>query len=223
MKTLIRVLLWSACIASAMVVAVGGCYWVVSRAAQGRMYDMVEDVPSRKVAVVLGTSPVSAWNGHRNLYFDNRIRAAADLYRARKVERIIVSGGDYTKEKGYKDNRGYDEPVAMRDSLVKAGVSPAHIVLDYDGTNTLRSVAKLRDIYHVDSVIIISQQYHNERALYQAKRLGIDAIAYNAPTPGGASWLRNRARECLARVKAVFNDTTMVLYSDTVNSFSLPL
>ncbi|MCC8175951.1 MAG: hypothetical protein LIO91_05905 [Bacteroidales bacterium] len=52
---------------------------------------------------------------------------------------------------------------------------------------------------------MISQKYHNERALYQARYLGVDAIAYNAHTPRGASWLRNRARECLARVKLIID------------------
>ncbi|MCC8037629.1 MAG: YdcF family protein [Bacteroidales bacterium] len=222
MKTWKKILMWGAGVTAVVAATIGVCYWVVSRAAEGMMYEAVENVPSRKVAVVLGTSPVSTWNGRRNRYFDSRIRAAADLYRAKKVERIIVSGGDYTSEKGYRDNPGYDEPQAMRDSLVKLGVLPVHIVLDYDGTTTMRSLAKLRDVYHVDSVIIISQQYHNERALYQAQRLGIDAIAYNAPTPGGASWLRNRARECLARIKTVFNRPSSFEFTDTVNPFVIP-
>lgn len=97
---------------------------------------------------------------------------------------------------------GYDEPMAMRDSLIKEGVDSLHIVLDYDGTRTLNSIAKMRDGYRQDSIVIISQKYHNERALYQAKHLGIDAIGYNAKTPGRyTSWWRNRGREVLARVK----------------------
>ena len=108
-----------------------------------------------------------------------------------------MSGGDYRNTEN-----GYDEPIAMRDSLMKQGVDSARIVLDYDGTRTLNSIAKIRDVYCQDSIIIISQKYHNERALYQAKHLGIDAIAFNAKTPGRRiSWWRNRGREVLARVK----------------------
>lgn len=96
----------------------------------------------------------------------------------------------------------------MRDSLMKRGVDSTRIVLDYDGTRTLNSIAKMRDVYCQDSIIIISQKYHNERALYQAKHLGIDAIGYNAKTPGRrTSWWRNRGREVLARVK-LFIDIT---------------
>lgn len=173
------------------------CDGVVSHAANGRLYNDVASVPHRKVGLVLGTSPFSTHYNRRNHYFDHRITAAADLYNAGKVDWLVVSGGDYTN----KEN-GYDEPVAMRDSLIKKGVDSLHIILDYDGTRTLNSLAKMRDGFHQDSIIIISQQYHNERALYQARHLGIDAIAFNAKTPKRrrSRW-RNRGREALARVK----------------------
>lgn len=173
------------------------CDRMVDQAAKDRLYDDVEDIPHRKVGLVLGTSPISTWNGRRNYYFDHRIKAAADLYNAGKVDWLVASGGDYRNTEN-----GYDEPVAMRDSLIKQGVDSIRIVLDYDGTRTLNSIAKMRDVYRQDSIVIISQKYHNERALYQAKHLGIDAIGYNAKTPGRrTSWWRNRGREVLARVK----------------------
>ena len=173
------------------------CDRMVDHAAKDKLYDDVENIPHRNVGLVLGTSPISTWNGRRNYYFDQRIIAAADLYNAGKVDWLVVSGGDYRNTEN-----GYDEPVAMRDSLMKQGVDSVHIILDYDGTRTLNSIAKMRDVYRQDSIIIISQKYHNERALYQAKHLGIDAIGYNAKTPGRrTSWWRNRGREVLARVK----------------------
>lgn len=173
------------------------CDRMVDHAAKDRLYDSVGEVPLRKVGLVLGTSPISTWNGRRNYYFDYRIKAAADLYNAGKVDWLVVSGGDYRNTEN-----GYDEPVAMRDSLMKQGVDSVRIILDYDGTRTLNSIAKMRDVYRQDSIVIISQEYHNERALYQAKHLGIDAIGFNAKTPGRRrSWWRNRGREVLARVK----------------------
>ncbi|WP_286525796.1 ElyC/SanA/YdcF family protein [Duncaniella freteri] len=173
------------------------CDRMVDHAAKDKLYYSVEDVPHRKVGLVLGTSPISTWNGRRNYYFDHRIKAAAELYNSGKVDWLVVSGGDYRNTEN-----GYDEPVAMRDSLIKQGVDSIRIVLDYDGTRTLNSIAKMRDVYRQDSIVIISQEYHNERALYQAKHLGIDAIGFNAKTPGRrTSWWRNRGREVLARVK----------------------
>ncbi len=181
--------------------------------ANGRLYENVDSIPHRKVGLILGTSPVSTWNGRRNYYFDHRIKAGAQLYNAGKVDWFVVSGGDYRNTEN-----GYDEPVAMRDSLMKLGVDSVRIILDYDGTRTLNSIAKMRDVYCQDSIIIISQKYHNERALYQAKHLGIDAIGFNAKTPGRrTSWLRNRGREVLARVK-LFIDVVRGLNPDIKES-----
>lgn len=177
------------------------CDISVANNAKGRLYDNADSIPHRKVGVILGTSPISTWNGRRNYYFDHRIKAGAELYEAGKVDWLVVSGGDYRNTEN-----GYDEPIAMRDSLIKQGVDSTRIVLDYDGTRTLNSIAKIRDAYCQDSITIISQKYHNERALYQAKHLGIDAIAFNAITPGRyTSWWRNRGREVLARVKMFFD------------------
>lgn len=173
------------------------CDQSIAYSAKGRLYENIDSVPHRKVGLILGTSPISTWNGRRNYYFDHRIKAGADLYKAGKVDWLVVSGGDYRNSEN-----GYDEPIAMRDSLIKQGVDSVRIILDYDGTRTLNSIAKIRDVYCQDSITVISQKYHNERALYQAKYLGIDAIAFNAKTPGRrTSWWRNRGREVLARVK----------------------
>ncbi len=185
------------------------CDQLVAKNANDRLYDSVDCMPHRKVGLILGTSPVSTWNGRRNYYFDHRIKAGADLYKSGKVDWLVVSGGDYRNSEN-----GYDEPVAMRDSLMKQGVDSTRIILDYDGTRTLNSIAKMRDVYGQDSIIIISQKYHNERALYQAKHLGIDAIGYNAKTPGRrTSWWRNRGREVLARVK-LFIDIARGVHPD---------
>ncbi len=182
---------------------------IISRTSKARLYDDVATLPHRKVGVILGTSPISTWTGRRNYYFDHRIKAGADLYKAGKVDWLVVSGGDYRNTEN-----GYDEPVAMRDSLMKQGVDSTRIILDYDGTRTLNSIAKMRDVYCQDSITIISQKYHNERALYQAKHLGIDAIGFNATTPGRrTSWWRNRGREVLARVK-LFMDIIRGVHPD---------
>lgn len=197
------------------------CDQVIAFAAKERIYDNVESIPHRKVGLILGTSPVSIWNGRRNYYFDHRIKSGAELYKAGKVDWLIVSGGDYRNSEN-----GFDEPVAMRDSLIKQGVDSIRIILDYDGTRTLNSIAKIQDVYCQDSITIISQRYHNERALFQAKHLGVDAIGYNAITPGRrTSWWRNRGREVLARVK-LFIDIVRGVHPDIkepiVRDFTLP-
>lgn len=211
-KIFFRIIIWGFVAIFAVCAIIVLCDLFVGWNASGKTYNRVDDVPHRKIGLVLGTSPV--WNGIRNYYFDYRIHAAADLYNAGKVDWLVVSGGDYRNTEN-----GYDEPVAMRDSLIKYGVDSTRIVLDYDGTRTLNSIAKMRDIYCQDSITIISQKFHNERALYQAKYLDIDAIGYNAITPGRrASLLRNRGREVFARVK-LFIDIVRGLHPDIKESW----
>lgn len=208
-----KILTATALILVAFISATILCDQSVAYNAKGRLYDNVDSIPHRKVGLILGTSPISTWNGRRNYYFDHRIKAGAELYKAGKVDWLVVSGGDYRNTEN-----GYDEPVAMRDSLIKQGVDSARIVLDYDGTRTLNSIAKMRDVYCQDSITIISQKYHNERALYQAKHLGIEAIGFNAKTPGKrTSWWRNRGREVLARVK-LFIDVARGFHPDIKES-----
>lgn len=172
-----------------------GCYAYVSFNASGRTFDNVEEIPSCEYGLLLGTSPFTA-QGARNFYFENRIKSAAELYKAGKIRRIIVSGGDYTR------SLGYDEPRAMTDSLVAHGVPFNVIVRDYEGTRTLRSIVKAKETYNLDSVIIISQKYHNERAIAQADKYGLKAIGYNAPHSHiKRNRIKNVLREFPARVK----------------------
>ena len=96
-----------------------GCYIAVVCNASGRTFEKVEDVPHNKVGLLLATSPITPGGGH-NFYFDNRIKAADELYKAGKIDYIIASGGDYTSD---QDNpHGCDEPAAIRDSLVARGI-----------------------------------------------------------------------------------------------------
>lgn len=176
-----------------------GCYTSVFINALGRTYDKVEDIPTHEYGLLLGTSPFTA-QGARNYYFENRIKSAAELYKAGKIKQIIVSGGDYTR------TLGYDEPRAMTDSLVAHGVPFNAIVRDYEGTRTLRSIVKAKETYHLDSVILISQKYHNERAIAQADKYGLKAVGYNAPHSHiKRNRLKNVLREFPARVKLYFD------------------
>lgn len=120
------------------------------------------------------------------------------LYKAGKVNILIVSGGDYT----CVHETGYDEPVAMRDSLMAHGVPEDSIILDYDGARTILSIVKAKKEYHLDSVTIISQEDHNKRAIYLADHAGLHAIGYNAaPSHIFRNCLKNTIREYFARGK----------------------
>ena len=155
-----------------------------------------------RYGLLLGTSPVTP-RGTHNINFDNRIKAAAELYHACKVRYIIASGGDYRRDaEGNAVLYGCDEPRQMQRALIAAGVDSTHIILDYEGTRTLYSVAKACKVYGLDSVVIVSQDYHNRRAIRQADHYGLYAVGYNAtPSPEAGNVVRNTLRETLARVK----------------------
>lgn len=187
--------LFSGCLLlAALVIAWSG--WSIRRAAEGRIYGDIADIPHRSAALVLGCAKTLA-NGRGNLYFRYRIEAAAALYHAGRVDYLIVSG----------DNRhhGYDEPTDMREALIGAGVPGDRIYRDYAGFRTLDSVVRAREIFGQRELTIVSQPFHNERALYIARGHGIDAIALNAADVARAGGWRTKAREHLARCRTVLD------------------
>ena len=170
------------------------CNVLVAGCASGKVFDSVEKIPHRKVGLLLGTAPVTPW-GTKNLYFTYRIDAAVKLFHAKKVDYFIVSGDNHSTD--------YDEPTCMRDSLVACGVPDERIISDYVGFRTLDLEVRCKAIFGQDSVTVISQSFHNERAIYLAGHNQIDAIAFNAQdvTSVWTTWLRGHSRELLARVK----------------------
>ena len=175
-----------------LLIVILSCYLLVCINAKGKTLNDVQDIPFNEVGLLLGTSPITS-NGEHNYYFDERIKAAAMLYHSGKIRRIIASGGDYSS------NGGCNELIAMRDSLIKLGVPDSLISLDYQGTRTLHSITKIKNL---GSITIISQKYHNERAIYLAEHYGLQAVAYNAAMPNiTKKKIRNISREILARVK----------------------
>ena len=191
-----KILKWTILTATVIIIGTTLSYAIVSINAIGRTYDDTAQIPHRPVALLLGTSPVTRQGEHNN-YVDTRIKACAQLYHAGKIDHIIASGGNYQG----KQRWGCNELQAMHDSLVCRGIPDSIITLDYHGLRTLSSIQNTK-VMGIDSITIISQHYHNERALLLADHNDIDAIAYNADLPTTLTRrAKNFAREFLARVK----------------------
>ncbi|MCB0642785.1 MAG: YdcF family protein [Phaeodactylibacter sp.] len=171
------------------------CNWWVRRSASGQLYDQVEALPYNRVALVLGTGKHTR-GGYLNPYFSTRIRAAAELYRAGKVEHFIVSGDNSRK--------GYNEPADMREALVDQGVPATAITLDYAGFRTLDSVVRCKEVFRQERFTIVSQPFHNIRALFIANHYGLETVAF-AAAEVPSSRMKIWARELLARTKAVLD------------------
>ena len=154
------------------------------------------EVPQRRVALVLGCVPLLA-DGRANLFFQHRMRAAADLFNAGRVDYLLVSGDNH--------RAGYDEPTAMRDALVARGVPADRIVIDYAGFRTLDSVVRAKTVFGQTELCIVSQRDHAMRAVYIARAHGVSAVGFAAQDVGFHFGLRTHLRESLARVRAVLD------------------
>lgn len=168
------------------------CNRKIKRFADSKTYTEVTAIPRNDVGLLLGTSP-KLKNGNNNLYFDYRILAAAELYKAGKIRYILISGDNRKKD--------YNEPEEMKKALIQKGVPESTIYLDYAGFRTLDSVVRAKEIFGQSRITIISQRFHNERAIYLAGKNGIYAIGYNAQDVNAYAGIKTNARELLARVK----------------------
>ena len=194
-KRLVRWVAWGI---AAMLVAWGGSVMVINRASDGRVFNdsSLDKVPHSRAAVVLGCRKVFP-SGFKNLYFTRRIAAAATLYKAGKVDCLIVSGDNHIK--------AYDEASDMKDSLIDAGVPADRIVCDYAGFRTLDSVVRAKKVFGLDSFIVVSQEDHVRRAVFTALGFGCDAYGYAAQKVNGRFSIRTRIREQFAKVVAVID------------------
>lgn len=128
------------------------------------IYDELQDLPYRQVGVVLGTAKYYR-TGVINQYYRYRIRGALNAYNSGKVNYLLLSGDNALQS--------YNEPMTMRRDLIKGGVDPADIVLDYAGFRTLDSIVRTRKVFDTNDFIIITQRFHCERALFIALHMGI--------------------------------------------------
>ena len=197
MKTFKILILTGICIVFGVFVTF---HWI-SFKAKDLTYDDMDSIPKNNVGLVLGASKWAP-SGNINLFYKHRVDAAVALYKAGKIDYILVSG-----DNGRKD---YDEPTDFKNDLITQGIPAEHIFLDYAGFRTLDSIVRAKEIFGQNAITIISQKFHNQRAIYITQHYGIDAIAYNAKDV-----YKTPPREYLARTKArldlLFNVTPKFL------------
>lgn len=171
-------------------------YITIAGATDGLVFDDLDALPNREVGVVLGTTP-RLRNGNPNAYFDYRMDAAARLWRSGKVQRLILSGDN-------RDRR-YDEPKYMRNALLERGVDDEAMTLDRGGVRTFDSIIRARVTYEINDPIVVSQEFHNRRAVFIAQHYGIDAVGFNARDVAPGKGMRTKLREAFARVKTLLD------------------
>ncbi len=160
-------------------------------ASRGRLFENIENLPAAKVGLVFGTS--DSYKGRENRYFRYRIDAAVKVWNAGKVETLIVSGDNRSKY--------YNEPEKMKAALMEEGVPKDRIVCDYAGLRTFDSVVRAKEIFGADTILVISQQFQNERAIFLAQANGMKAYGFNAEDVEIRAGFKTKLREVGARVK----------------------
>ena len=207
MKRTSKIFVWGLTISIiAIITVLWVCDQIVTSNALGKTCDEIDSVQYREVGLLLGTTPQTRIGNRRNLFFKYRIDAAEELYKNGKIRKILISGDENSLD-------GINEPECMRDSLVARGVPSEAIMLDGKGFRTILSVLHANQRYGLKSFTIISQRFHNERALYQAEHLGLDVEnlqAFNATSPISELAIMTYVREYFARVKMFWDLWTFV-------------
>ena len=207
-KKIVKMLAWTIVVVTIVCLALMLiCNQIVVNNAEGKCFPDIDSIKYNNVGLLLGTTPQARFDRITNYFFIYRIDAAEQLYKAGKIEKILISGDDNSLD-------GVNETECMRDSLVARGIPTNAIILDGKGYRTISSVINANKVYGLKSFTIISQEFHNERAIYQAEHLGLDVKnlqAYNAKDPKSRRAYLTTIREYLARVK-MFMD--LITYDD---------
>jgi SanA protein len=147
-----------------------------------QIYKNVADIPNdNSVAIVLGAK---VWEGGvPSFVLEDRVKVAAELYKAKKVKKLLMSGDNPSAD--------YDEPTAMKNYAVKLGIPENDIVLDFAGRRTYDTCYRAKEIFGVKKAVIVSQEFHLPRSIYLCENIGIESVGIIAnlrPYEGENYW-----------------------------------
>lgn len=192
-KKCIKKIVWvSLMVAILAICAILSANHAVEKGTNPHIYSDVTAIPHHTAALLLGTSKTLR-SGKANLYFQYRIDAAVALFKSGKIDCIVISGDN--------GRESYNEPEDMKAELVKQGIPEKQIYLDHAGFRTLDSVVRMNKVFGQNNFTVISQEFHNRRAIYIAQAKGLNAIGFNAKNVDAYSGFKTQVREKLARVK----------------------
>lgn len=200
MKTkslLFRVLRDLSIIGACVVAFIAFCNIAIYYGSEDYIYEDPDNIPYNEYCVLLGTS--KTLNGRENMYFTDRMDAAALLYHKGKVKYILVSGAVH-------ENTNYNDPADMIKALMARQVPADRIIRDNCGFRTLDSVYRACDIFGIKKFTVVSQYFHIARAIYVGRHLDLDVIGF-AADHGKVRFfsLRDQLREYMAKVKMMLD------------------
>jgi len=195
LDTFRRAALWALSLAFVCVVLAFAARNFIEAAERDRIFPKVALVPKRRTAIVLGARVYP--DGTPSPILADRVACALELYRAHKVERILVSG-DHRKSH-------YDEVNAMATAVLRAGIDERAVFRDHAGFRTLDTMQRASIVFEVHDAIVCTQRFHLPRSLYLARSFGIDAVGLVADRRAYPSALHSALREGVADVTALFD------------------
>ncbi len=178
-------------------VACASVVGLVKHQANQYAYRNTEQVPNCYTAIVFGAG---IRNGKPSKYLKDRLDAGIRLYETGKVQRLLLSGDN--------GSRSYDELKVMRDYCLANGVKSDDLFLDFAGFDTYSTLYRAREVFKVDRAVLVSQNYHLDRAIYIGRSLGLDSYGYVADNGHYPGHRRNKLREMLATVNAFIEVNT---------------
>lgn len=145
--------------------------------------------------LVLGAG---VWGEDPSHMLEERLNKGVEVYKTGCTNRILMSGDHGRVE--------YDEVNVMKSFAVEKGAVAEEVFMDHAGFSTYESMYRAKEVFQVKKVVIVTQKYHLYRAVYNARKLGLDAYGvaadgqYNYSLPVRTY---NNSREALARCKDI--------------------
>lgn len=168
------------------------CSYKVEIYADDKIYTDISEIPYNRIGLLLGTCKTMDDHVTINPFWQFRLEAAYALWKAKKIDKILISG-----DNGW---HGYNEPQDFMDAFIAMGIPDSCMVCDFAGFRTHDSVIRCKKVFGQKKVTIISQKFHNERALFIARKYGLEAVGFNANDVSFRSGLYTFFREKAARV-----------------------
>jgi SanA protein len=167
-------------------------YTYIQKTSQKYIYTSIYQIPSKYTCIVLGAHVGN--DGTPSTVLADRLDAALELYRKGKVQRFLLTG-----DHGRKN---YDEVNNMKHYLTEKGVPQRDIFLDHAGFDTYNSMVRAKEIFMVKDAIIVTQEFHLSRAIYIARKKGLDIAGYSAVMKDTHPLKYLKFRESIASLKA---------------------
>ena len=159
-------------------------------------YILTQDEFEEKTVDCVMVLGAGVWGEDPSHMLEERLNRGIEVYNTDCTDRLLMSG-DHGREE-------YDEVNVMKNFAIECGAVPDEVFMDHAGFSTYESMYRARDVFDVESLVIVTQKYHLYRAIYDARKLGLEA--YGVVADGQYNYAidvrtYNNVRESLARCK----------------------